>query len=82
MLFADDYGFHTGSTWYRGRFTGTGKETGITLSTQSGGGAAASSVWLNGTFLGSSTSDGQKTYTFPAGTAAQPAATTSSPCSP
>ena len=67
VLFADDYGFHTGSTWYRGRFTGIGKETGITLSTQSGGGAAASSVWLNGTFLGSSTSDGQTTYTFPAG---------------
>ncbi|SDO68765.1 beta-galactosidase [Actinacidiphila guanduensis] len=67
VLFADDYGFHTGSTWYRGRFTGTGKETGITLTAQSGGGAPASSVWLNGTFLGSSTSDGQKTYTFPAG---------------
>jgi beta-galactosidase GanA len=67
VLFADDYGFHTGSTWYRGRFTGTGKETGITLSAQSGGKAAASSVWLNGTFLGSSTADGQKTYTFPAG---------------
>ncbi|MEV0406546.1 beta-galactosidase [Actinoallomurus sp. NPDC050550] len=68
VLFADDYGFHTGSTWYRGRFAGTGKETGITLSSQSGGGAAASSAWLNGTFLGSSTTDGQKTYTFPAGT--------------
>jgi beta-galactosidase GanA len=67
VLFADDYGFHTGSTWYRGRFTGTGKETGVTLSAQSGGGAAASSVWLNGVFLGSSTADGQKTYTFPAG---------------
>ena len=68
VLFADDYGFHTGSTWYRGRFTGTGGETGITLGTQSGGKAAASSVWLNGTFLGSSTSDGRKTYAFPAGT--------------
>ncbi|MFF4935379.1 beta-galactosidase [Streptomyces griseofuscus] len=68
VLFADDYGFHTGSTWYRGRFTGTGTETGISLSTQSGGGAAASSVWLNGHFLGSSTKDGQKIYTFPAGT--------------
>ncbi|MET9218101.1 beta-galactosidase [Streptomyces sp. NPDC003300] len=67
VLFADDYGFHTGSTWYRGRFTATGKETGITLSAQSGGGAAASSVWLNGTFLGSATADGQKTYAFPAG---------------
>ncbi|MER6394804.1 beta-galactosidase [Kitasatospora sp. NPDC001603] len=66
VLFADDYGFHTGSTWYRGRFTGTGAETGITLTTQSGGGAAASSAWLNGTFLGSSTTDGT-TYAFPAG---------------
>jgi beta-galactosidase GanA len=67
VLFADDYGFHTGSTWYRGRFASTGKETGITLAAQSGGGAAASSVWLNGRFLGSSTADGSKTYTFPAG---------------
>ena len=67
VLFADDYGFHTGSTWYRGRFADTGKETGITLSAQSGGGAAASSAWLNGVFLGSSTADGPKTYTFPAG---------------
>ena len=67
VLFADDYGFHTGSTWYRGRFTGTGAETGITLSTQSGGRGAASSAWLNGVFLGSSTADGTKTYTFPAG---------------
>jgi beta-galactosidase GanA len=67
VLFADDYGFHTGSTWYRGRFTGSGKETGITLTAQSGGGAAASSVWLNGTFLGSSTSDRTTTYAFPAG---------------
>ncbi|MFI1092510.1 beta-galactosidase [Streptomyces sp. NPDC020917] len=67
VLFADDYGFHTGSTWYRGRFTGSSRTTGITLSTTSGGVAGASSVWLNGTFLGSSTADGQKTYTFPAG---------------
>ncbi|MEC3998244.1 beta-galactosidase [Actinacidiphila sp. DG2A-62] len=67
VLFADDYGFHTGSTWYRGRFTGAAGQTGITLSAQSGGGAAASSVWLNGVFLGSSTADGQKTYPFPAG---------------
>ncbi|MFE0459258.1 beta-galactosidase [Kitasatospora sp. NPDC058965] len=67
VLFADDYGFHTGSTWYRGRFSSTGNTTGITLSTQSGGGAGASSVWLNGVSLGSSTADGSKTYTFPAG---------------
>ncbi|WP_326791704.1 beta-galactosidase [Streptomyces sp. NBC_00841] len=67
VLSADDYGFHTGSTWYRGRFTGDDNTTGITLAARSSGKAAASSVWLNGTFLGSSTDDGKHTYTFPAG---------------
>ncbi|WP_086849558.1 beta-galactosidase [Amycolatopsis kentuckyensis] len=66
VLFADDYGFHTGNTWYRGHFTGDGKQTGITLSSQSGGPAGAFSAWLNGVFLGSSTSP-QHTFTFPAG---------------
>jgi hypothetical protein len=55
VLYADDYGFHTGNTWYRGRFWASGKETGIHLVSDSGGGAQASSAWLNGTFLGSST---------------------------
>ena len=68
VLFADDYGFHTGNTWYRGRFAASGKETGISLAAESGGGAAASSVWLNGVFLGSATADGPHTYSFPAGT--------------
>ncbi|MEU4526258.1 beta-galactosidase [Amycolatopsis sp. NPDC024027] len=66
VLFADDYGFHTGNTWYRGHFTGDGKQTGITLASQSGGPAGAFSAWLNGVFLGSSTSP-QHTFTFPAG---------------
>jgi len=66
VLFADDYGFHTGNTWYRGKFTGDGTQAGITLSSQSGGSAGATSVWLNGTFLGSST-DAQHAFTFPAG---------------
>ncbi|HTI24392.1 MAG TPA: beta-galactosidase, partial [Kutzneria sp.] len=48
VLFADDYGFHTGNTWYRGKFVGDGTQTGITLSSQSGGSAGATSVWLNG----------------------------------
>src|SRR6266566_1809186 len=26
VLYADDYGFHTGNTWYRGRFRASGKE--------------------------------------------------------
>ncbi|MEO6089712.1 MAG: beta-galactosidase, partial [Umezawaea sp.] len=66
VLFADDYGFHTGNTWYRGRFTSDGKQTGITLSAQSGGSAGAFSAWLNGTFLGSSTTSGHA-FTFPPG---------------
>ncbi|MGW3958959.1 beta-galactosidase [Amycolatopsis sp. NPDC005003] len=66
VLFADDYGFHTGDTWYRGHFTGDGNQTGITLSSQSGGPAGAFSAWLNGVFLGSSTSP-QHTFPFPAG---------------
>jgi beta-galactosidase GanA len=66
VLFADDYGFHTGNTWYRGRFHSTGQETGIHLTSQSGGGAQAFSAWLNGTFLGSSTS-GSGDFAFPPG---------------
>jgi hypothetical protein len=42
----------------------------VTLSSQSGGSAGAFSVWLNGTFLGSSTDD-QHTFTFPAGSVSQ-----------
>lgn len=66
VLYADDYGFHTGNTWYRGRFRTTGTETGIHIVSDSGGGAQAFSAWLNGTFLGSSTT-GSADFTFPAG---------------
>ncbi|WP_406175476.1 beta-galactosidase [Streptomyces sp. NBC_00996] len=66
VLYADDYGFHTGNTWYRGRFRATGKETGIHLVSNSGGEAQAFSAWFNGTFLGSSTT-GSADFTFPAG---------------
>ncbi|MFF7946074.1 beta-galactosidase [Streptomyces griseorubiginosus] len=66
VLYADDYGFHTGNTWYRGRFHATGKETGVHLVSDSGGGAQAFSAWLNGTFLGSSTT-GSADFAFPAG---------------
>ncbi|WNM29898.1 beta-galactosidase [Streptomyces sp. Li-HN-5-11] len=70
VLYADDYGFHTGNTWYRGRFRATGKETGIHLVSDSGGKAQAFSAWLNGTFLGSSTT-GSADFTFPAGSVKQ-----------
>jgi beta-galactosidase GanA len=66
VLFADDYGFHTGNTWYRGRFRASGTETGIHLESLSGGDAQAFSAWLNGVFLGSSTT-GAADLTFPAG---------------
>ncbi|GAA4535747.1 beta-galactosidase [Amycolatopsis samaneae] len=66
VLFADDYDFHTGNTWYRGRFRPTGKETGISLSSQSGGTAGQVSAWLNGVFLGSA-GDGPHNLVFPPG---------------
>lgn len=66
VLYADDYGFHTGNTWYRGRFRATGKENGVHLVSDSGGKAQAFSAWLNGTFLGSSTT-GSADFAFPAG---------------
>jgi beta-galactosidase GanA len=66
VLYADDYGFHHGFIWYRGHFTATGNETGITM-TANGGQHGAFSVWLNGAFIGSDSSGNQqtKTFTFP-----------------
>ncbi len=66
VLYADDYGFHTGSTWYRGRFHSSAGATGIRLVSDSGGAAQAFSAWLNGVFLGSSTT-GTGEFAFPAG---------------
>ncbi|WP_344315303.1 beta-galactosidase [Fodinicola feengrottensis] len=68
VLYQDDYGFHSGDVWYRGHFTGTGKETGITLDGQGGSPAGSWSAWLNGALLGTQTS-GSHTFTFPAGVA-------------
>lgn len=51
-LYSSDYGFHTGTLIYRGRFTAQSADSELQLLTQ-GGSAYASSVWLNGTFLGS-----------------------------
>jgi beta-galactosidase len=67
VLFADDYGFHTGNIWYRGHFQ-AGEATGVTLKVISGGKAGAVSAWLNGQFLGSVQGETlEKTFTFPAG---------------
>ena len=67
VLYADDYGFHQGFIWYRGHFTATGSETGITL-TAGEGSHGAFSVWLNGVLLGSNQSGSEaakETFSFP-----------------
>ncbi|KAL7947203.1 glycoside hydrolase family 35 protein [Trichoderma barbatum] len=51
-LYGSDYGFHTGTLLYRGRFTAHTARQQLSLTTQ-GGSAFASSVWLNGRFIGS-----------------------------
>jgi beta-galactosidase GanA len=50
VLTADDYGFHHGDVWYRGRFTGTAPAT-LRL-TYGGGGAGLVQAWLDGRYLG------------------------------
>jgi beta-galactosidase len=50
VLYADDYGFHYGDVWYRGRFSG--EAGGVTLSAGTGR-AGIWSAWLNGIHLGS-----------------------------
>ncbi|KAJ7499278.1 glycoside hydrolase family 35 protein [Mycena latifolia] len=52
VLFAGDYGFHTGNILFRARFTATGAERGFEVSVQ-GGSAFGYSVWLDSTFIGS-----------------------------
>jgi len=68
VLYAGDYGFHTGNILWRAHFTATGTEAGITLNLQ-GGAAFGYAVYLDGTFIGSWVGDAvnsqfQKTFTF------------------
>ncbi|KAF7173165.1 hypothetical protein CNMCM5623_005384 [Aspergillus felis] len=68
-LYSSDYGFHTGYLIYRGHFVADGSETTFDVRTQ-GGSAFGSSVWLNGTFVGSWTglnanADYNSTYKLP-----------------
>ena len=76
----DEYGFHHGDVWYRGRFTTTGKATALALNANTGP-TGQYAVWLNGSYLGSS-GDGAHTFDIPAGTLKAGTATTSWPCSP
>ena len=50
VLTADDYGFHYGDVWYRGRFTGSAPATATFRF--GGGGAGLLQAWLDGTYLG------------------------------
>jgi beta-galactosidase GanA len=70
VLYASDYGYDHGFVWYRGHFTATGAETGVTLTADGIAPTGAYSVWLNGAFLGSGSAAGAQTqeFTFPAGT--------------
>jgi beta-galactosidase GanA len=69
VLYANDYGYDHGFTWYRGHFTATGTETGVTLTADGISPTGAFSVWLNGAFLGSGAAAGPTTttFSFPAG---------------
>ena len=79
MLYAQDYGFDHGFVWYRGHFTATGNETGVTLTADTGP-FGSFAVWLNGVYLGSASTPTSthpfanmddtpvtQTFTFPAG---------------
>ncbi len=69
VLYASDYGYNHGFVWYRGHFTATGSETGVTVTADGFSPTGAYSVWLNGAFLGSGSAAGPQTqtFTFPAG---------------
>ncbi|KAF9526883.1 glycoside hydrolase family 35 protein [Crepidotus variabilis] len=71
VLYAGEYGYHTGNILWRAHFTATGSETAFKVKV-SGGAAFAHSVWLDSTFLGSWEGDVlhanyEGTYSFPAG---------------
>ncbi|HEX6472978.1 MAG TPA: beta-galactosidase [Streptosporangiaceae bacterium] len=52
VLYADDYGYHYGSVWYRGHFTASGAETAVSLNAITGK-RGRYLVWLDGRYLGS-----------------------------
>jgi beta-galactosidase GanA len=64
VLYASDYGYDHGFVWYRGHFTATGGETGVSLTADGISPTGAYSVWLNGAFLGSGNAAGAQTQTF------------------
>jgi beta-galactosidase GanA len=65
VLFSDEYGYHAGSVWYRGRFTGSGAETTVSLNAITGK-RGDYLVWLNGRYLGSAAGGVQADSDVPA----------------
>ncbi|MFF5295839.1 beta-galactosidase [Paractinoplanes globisporus] len=65
VLFSDEYGYHAGSVWYRGRFTATGSETTVSLNAITGK-RGDYLVWLNGRYLGSAAGGVQADSDVPA----------------
>jgi len=68
-LYSSEYGYHTGTLLYRGRFRANGQEKTIFLRAQ-GGSAFGFSIWLNDRFLGSfdgidAAASGEKTFNLP-----------------
>ncbi|MER7564787.1 beta-galactosidase [Streptomyces sp. NPDC097941] len=66
VLAMDEYGFHHGNVWYRGRFRSTGAATALALDAKTGN-TGQYAVWLNGHYLGSS-GDGAHSFDIPANT--------------
>ncbi|WP_326573666.1 beta-galactosidase [Streptomyces sp. NBC_00481] len=66
VLAMDEYGYHHGNVWYRGRFKTTGRATGLALNANTGP-TGQYAAWLNGRYLGSS-GDGGHTFDVPADT--------------
>nr|WP_239148960.1 beta-galactosidase [Streptomyces sp. SID12501] len=66
VLAMDEYGYHHGNVWYRGRFRTTGRATALALDAKTGS-AGQYAVWLNGRYLGSS-GNGAHTFDIPADT--------------
>ncbi len=65
VLAADEYGYHHGDIWYRGRFRATGAETSVALTAMPGN-KGVYAAWLNGRYLGSG-SDRSTRLDIPAG---------------
>jgi beta-galactosidase GanA len=51
VLFADDYGFHHGDVWYRGRYAGDPAASAVLLTYQTGQ-VGLLEAWLDGRYLG------------------------------